>query len=352
MKLSDFDYYLPKELIAQQPLYRRDESKLLVLHRKTLKIEDRVFKDIIEYLTPEDTLVLNDTKVFPARLFGLNGLKNRQVEILLYKKYQKSSNLRSSNYSKAQEKIWEVLIKPAKKVNVGTKLQFADELIGEILEKKGNRGYINFEYEGDFFTILQKIGKTPLPPYIKRQPNEADIKQYQTVYAKHPGAIAAPTAGLHFTKELLKKISDKGVKLAFITLHIGIGTFSPIRKENILEHHMEEEYYEISKEAAKIINQTKGKIVVVGTTTVRALETARVKYNKIFPSSGVTDLFIYPGFDFKITDTLITNFHLPKTTLLLLVSAFAGRENILCAYKHAIDKRYRFYSYGDAMLII
>jgi S-adenosylmethionine:tRNA ribosyltransferase-isomerase len=367
MRLSDFDYYLPKELIAQQPLSKRDESKLLVLHRKEGKIEDRIFKDIIEYLCCEDTLVLNDTKVFPARLFGVNGLKNNQIEILLHKKYHKNKTLhvnnlefleyraiKLSNYS--QEEIWEVLIKPAKKVKVGTKLQFGDELIGEIVEKKGNRGYIKFEYEGDFFKILEKIGKTPLPPYIKREPNRADIEQYQTIYAKHQGAIAAPTAGLHFTKELLKKISDKGVKLAFITLHVGIGTFSPIRKEHIIEHHMEEEYYEISKEAAEIVNQTKGKIVVVGTTSVRALETVKCKMQnakcKIVPSSGLTDLFIYPGFKFKITEALITNFHLPKTTLLLLVSAFAGRENILSAYKHAINKKYRFYSYGDAMLII
>jgi S-adenosylmethionine:tRNA ribosyltransferase-isomerase len=364
MKLSDFDYYLPKELIAQQPLPKRDESKLLVLDRKKGKVEDRVFKDIIEYLAPDDTLVLNDTKVFPARLFGVNELKNNQIEILLHKKYHKNKALHFTNlefleyralklsrYSHTQQEIWEVLIKPAKKVKVGTKLQFGDELIGEVVEKKGNRGYIKFEYEGDFFKILEKIGKTPLPPYIKREPNKADIEQYQTIYAKHRGAIAAPTAGLHFTKELLKKISDKGIKLVFITLHVGIGTFSPIRKEHIIEHHMEEEYYEISKESAKIINETKGKVVVVGTTTVRALETANTKC-KIIPSSGFTDLFIYPGFEFKVTDALITNFHLPKTTLLILVSAFAGRENILSAYKHAINKKYRFYSYGDAMLII
>ncbi len=341
MKLADFDYYLPKELIAQYPFVNRDESKLLVLHRSDKKIEDKLFRDIIEYLETDDTLVLNDTKVFPARLFGVDG-----IEILLNKNYQ--------------EQVWEVLIKHARKVKIGAKLQFGDELIGEIIEKKGSRGYIKFEYEGDFFEILDKIGKTPLPPYIKRDPVESDIEQYQTIYAKHRGAIAAPTAGLHFTNELLKKISDKGVKLAFITLHVGIGTFSPIRKEHILEHHMEEEYYEMSSDAAEIINQTKGRTIVVGTTTVRTLETVvrnpkskiqNPKF-KVAPSSGVTDLFIYPGFEFKVTDMLITNFHLPKTTLLLLVSAFAGRENILSAYQHAIDKRYRFYSYGDAMLII
>ncbi|MEW6096358.1 MAG: tRNA preQ1(34) S-adenosylmethionine ribosyltransferase-isomerase QueA [bacterium] len=346
MKLTDFDYYLPKDLIAQQPLSKRDESRLLVLHRKSSKIEDRTFRDIIEYLVPGDTLVLNDTKVFPARLFGVDGVKNKQVEILLHKNYQ--------------EQLWEVLIKPAKKVKVGTKLQFGDELKGEVIEKKGSRGYIKFEYEGDFFKTLDKVGKTPLPPYIKREAVESDIEQYQTIYARHLGAVAAPTAGFHFTHQLLKKISDKGVNLAFITLHVGIGTFSPIRKEHIIEHHMEEEYYEISSDTAEIINQTTGKIVVVGTTTVRALETAsrnpkskiQNPKSKIILSSGFTDLFIYPGFDFKVTDMLITNFHLPKTTLLILVSAFAGRENILSAYKHAINKGYRFYSYGDAMLII
>jgi len=347
MKLSDFDYYLPKELIAQQLPSKRDSAKLLVLHRQDKKIEDRIFKDISEYLSSGDTLVLNDTKVFPARLFGVDGLKNKKIEILLTKNYQ--------------EQIWEGLIKPTKKVAVGTKLQFGDELTGEIIEKKGNRGYIKFEYKGDFFKTLDKIGKTPLPPYIKREVVDTDIEQYQTIYAKHRGAIAAPTAGLHFTQELLEKIANKGVNLAFITLHVGIGTFSPIRKEDIREHFMEEEYYEISNSAAEIINQTTERIIVVGTTTVRALETAGSKNlkskiknqkSKIVPSSGVTDLFIYPGFEFKVTDMLITNFHLPKTTLLIMVSAFAGRENILSAYQHAINKGYRFYSYGDAMLII
>lgn len=335
MKLADFDYYLPKELIAQQPLSNRDESRLLVLYRKDKKIEDKVFSDIIEYLEPDDTLVLNDTKVFPARLVAVDG-----IEILLIKNYQ--------------GKIWEVLIKHARKIKVGTKLKFGDELAGEVIGEK----CIKFEYEGDFFEILDKIGKTPLPPYIKRKVVDTDTEQYQTVYARHRGAIAAPTAGLHFTKELLKKISAKGIKLAFITLHVGIGTFSPIRKEHIIEHHMKEESYEISREAAEIINQTRGRIIVVGTTTVRTLETVNSKFEiqnpkfKVVPSSGVTDLFIYPGFKFKVTDMLITNFHLPKTTLLLLISAFAGRENILSAYQHAIDKKYRFYSYGDAMLII
>jgi len=339
MKLSDFDYYLPKELIAQQPISKRDEARLLVLHRQDGKIEDRIFRDIIDYLIPGDTLVLNNTKVFPARLFGINGLKNKKIEILLTKN--------------CQEQIWEVLIKPAKKIKIGTKLQFGDELIGELVDKKGSRGDIKFEYEGNFFEILEKVGKVPLPPYIKRESKELDSERYQTVYAKTTGAIAAPTAGLHFTKELLEKISYKGVKLAFITLHVGIGTFSPIRKENVVEHYMEKEYYEISREAAEIINQTAGKVVVVGTTTVRTLETAgKNTKSEILPGSGFTDLFIRPGFKFKITDMLITNFHLPKTTLLLLVSAFGGRENILSAYQHAINKGYRFYSYGDAMLII
>ncbi|MDI6736531.1 MAG: tRNA preQ1(34) S-adenosylmethionine ribosyltransferase-isomerase QueA [bacterium] len=349
MKLTDFDYYLPKELIAQQPLPQRDESRLLVLHRKSGKIEDRIFKDITEYLVPGDTLVLNDTKVFPARLFGIeaclvNGLK--KVEILL---------------SKEQEnQVWEVLIKPSRKVKVGAKLQFGDELIGELIEKRGSRGLVKFEYEGNFFKILNKLGKLPLPHYIKREANEADVEQYQTVYARHRGAIAAPTAGLHFTPQLLEKIAGQGIKLAFITLHVGVGTFAPIRNEDVLEHHMEEEYYEISSQAAEIINRTKGKIVVVGTTAVRALETvirnrkSKIENpkSKILPCSGFTDLFIYPGFDFKITDMLITNFHLPRTTLLLLVSALAGEKRILEAYQHAVNKGYRFYSYGDAMLIV
>ncbi|MEW6619757.1 MAG: tRNA preQ1(34) S-adenosylmethionine ribosyltransferase-isomerase QueA [bacterium] len=335
MKVSDFAYNLPKELIAQYPLPRRDESKLLVLNRKTDKIEDRIFKDIIEYLNKDDTLILNDTKVFPARLFTT---ARKPVEILLHRN--------------SEGQIWEVLIKHSKKVNVGAKLPFGDNLSGELIEKKGNRGYIKFEYEGDFFETVEKIGKTPLPPYIKREPVPSDIERYQAIYAKYPGAVAAPTAGLHFTKELLKKISDKGVKFAFITLHVGIGTFSPIRKEDVIEHHMEEEYYEISPESAETINQTNGKRIVVGTTTVRALETAgKNPESKIIPCSGWTGLFIYPGFEFKLTDMLITNFHLPKTTLLILVSAFAGREKILSAYTHAINGGYRFYSYGDAMLI-
>lgn len=368
IKLSDFDYYLPQGLIAQQPLSKRDESRLLVLHRQNGKIEDRTFKDLSEYLTPDDTLVLNDTKVFPARLFGIDELKNKKIEILLIKNMVMPASLL------AQEQIWEVLIKPAKKVNVGTKLQFGDKLIGELVDKKGCRGYIKFEYDGDFFEVLQEVGKTPLPPYIKREVNESDIKQYQTIYARQQGAIAVPTAGLHFTKELLEKIKNKGVNLAFITLHVGAGTFSPIRKEDIIEHQMDEEYYEVSSEAAEIINQTKGKIIVVGTTTMRTLETIvknpksefqnpkskiRIPNSKIqnpkfsiLPSSGWTDLFIYPGFNFKVSDMLITNFHLPKTTLIILVSAFAGREKILSAYQHAINKGYRFYSYGDAMLIV
>lgn len=387
MKLTDFDYYLPIELIAQEPLPERDSSKLLVLHRRDGKMEDRIFKDVIDYLTPDDTLVLNDTKVFPARLFGIDRLKNKKIEILLNKIYQ--------------EQIWEVLIRAAKKIKVGTKLYFGDNLEGELIDKKGSRGYIKFEYEGEFFKVLESVGKTPLPPYIKREAMAIDVHQYQTVYARKQGAIAAPTAGLHFTKDLLKKISDKGVKITFITLHVGVGTFSPIRKEYIIDHQMEEEYYEISRESAEIINQTKGKIAVVGTTTVRALETEvrrqrtdfgfrirRMLRSKISDfgfepripnldsqalspeprapspeprfwteskgqvSAGFTDLFIYPGFEFRITDMLITNFHLPKTTLLLLVSAFAGREKILSTYQHAINKRYRFYSYGDAMLIV
>ncbi|MFH1562691.1 MAG: tRNA preQ1(34) S-adenosylmethionine ribosyltransferase-isomerase QueA [Nitrospirota bacterium] len=344
MKLTDFDYYLPKELIAQQPLTNRDESRLLVLHRSDGRIEDKVFRDIIEYLVPGDTLVLNDTKVFPARLFGINGLK--KVEILLSKNHP--------------DQVWEVLIKPARKVKIGAKLQFGDELTGELIEKRGGYGFVKFEYEGDFFKILSKVGKLPLPHYIKRESNEADAEQYQTVYARHRGAIAAPTAGLHFTHQLLKKIQEKGVQLAYITLHVGVGTFAPIRNEDVLEHQMEEEYYEISSQAAEIINQTRGRIVVVGTTAVRALETVGKNpqskipnpKSKIFPCSGVTDLFIYPGFNFKVTDMLVTNFHLPKTTLLLLVSAFAGQERILGAYQSAINKGYRFYSYGDAMLII
>ncbi len=344
MKLTDFDYYLPKELIAQQPLAQRDEARLLVLHRQSGKIEDRVFRDIIEYLVPGDTLVLNDTKVFPARLFGVNGLK--KFEILLTKEHQ--------------NQVWEVLIKPSRKVKVGAKFQFGDELTGELIEKRGSRGFVKFEYEGDFFEILNKVGKLPLPHYIKREANEADVKQYQTVYARYRGAIATPTAGLHFTSQLLEKISVKGIGLAFITLHVGVGTFAPIRNEDVLEHHMEAEYYEISSQAAEIINQTKGRIVVVGTTTVRALETVSKNpkskiqnlKSKIFPCSGFTDLFVYPGFEFKITDMLITNFHLPKTTLLLLVSAFAGKKRILEVYQYAVNKDYRFYSYGDAMLII
>lgn len=340
MKTEDFYYHLPEELIAQHPIENREQSKLLILNKNTGDIEGRKFKDIIDYLNKGDCLVLNDTRVIPARLFGARKGKDEIIEFLLLKRVEKDR--------------WETLVKPGKKVRPSNRIVFGEGLlVAEVLsiEDDGTR-IIEFHYDGIFEEILDKLGEMPLPPYIKEKLE--DRERYQTVYAKNEGSAAAPTAGLHFTKELLNRIEEKGVKIAFLTLHVGLGTFRPVKVENIEEHHMHSEYYEISKETAEAVNNAKkagGKIISVGTTTTRTLETAANTDGVLFPQKGWTDIFIYPGYRFKIIDELITNFHLPESTLLMLVSALAGREKVLAAYENAVRKRYRFFSFGDAMYI-
>lgn len=340
MNLHDFYYELPEELIAQDPLEDRSSSRLMVLDRESKKIEHKVFKDITGLLRPGDCLVLNNTKVIPARLFGTKEGMTSEVEVLLLKRTEKD--------------IWECLVRPGKKCRPGALLSFGDGLLkGEILDigDDGNR-HIKFTYEGIFEEILDKLGQRPLPPYIKHKLK--DKNRYQTVYAKYDGSAAAPTAGLHFTPELLKEIEEKGVNLAYVTLHVGLGTFRPVKVENILDHHMHSEFYQITKEAADTINETKrrgGRVICVGTTSCRTIESAADESGRLSESSGWTDIFIYPGYKFKVLDALITNFHLPESTLLMLVSALAGREFILDAYKCAVEEKYRFFSFGDAMFI-
>lgn len=341
MELKDFYYDLPKELIAQDPLEDRSASRLMLVDRDTGKTQDRIFKDIPEFLNSGDCLVINETKVIPARLYGVKEGTGALIEILLLKRLSDTD--------------WECIVKPGKKARTGCRLTFGDEgdLKGEIVKVKedGNR-IISFEYEGIFEEILDKLGQMPLPPYITHKLE--DKNRYQTVYAKNEGSAAAPTAGLHFTPELLKEIEDKGVKIARITLHVGLGTFRPVKEEKVEDHKMHSEYYEVSKEAADLINSCRaagGRIVCVGTTSVRTLESSSTEEGIVYPSSGETDIFIYPGYKFKACDCLITNFHLPESTLLMLVSAFSSREIILNAYQEAIDKRYRFFSFGDAMFL-
>lgn len=341
MKLSDFYYELPQELIAQDPLLKRSDSRLMVLNRETKEISHRHFSDITDYLSPGDCLVINDTKVIPARLIGVKVDTGASIEVLLLKRIDDST--------------WETLVKPGKKARVGAQISFGEgKLIGEVIDivEEGNR-IVRFSYEGIFEEILDELGQMPLPPYITHRLEDKD--RYQTVYATHTGSAAAPTAGLHFTNELLEKLKLMGVKIARVTLHVGLGTFRPVKVENVLEHHMHSEFYMIDEEAATIINETKaagGKIVSVGTTSTRTLETAADAQGIIKPCSGWTDIFIYPGYKFKIVDRLITNFHLPESTLLMLVSALYDRESILEAYNIAVEEKYRFFSFGDAMMII
>ena len=340
MKTSDFDYDLPKELIAQDPLEDRSASRLMVLHRKSGTIEHRVFHDIVEYLRPGDCLVRNNTKVIPARLFGVREDTGATIELLLLKRREND--------------VWETLVKPGKKARTGARLVFGDNhLTGEIIDvlEDGNR-LIQFSYEGIFEEILDRLGQMPLPPYITHQLK--DKNRYQTVYAVHEGSAAAPTAGLHFTKELLKQIEDMGVKIAHVTLHVGLGTFRPVKVENVLDHHMHSEFYVVEEAEAKKVNDTKaagGRVICVGTTSCRTVESASTEDGILQAKTGWTDIFIYPGYKFKILDALITNFHLPESTLVMLVSALAGRENILAAYNEAIREKYRFFSFGDAMFI-
>lgn len=340
MDVKDFDYDLPEELIAQDPLEDRSSSRLMVLDKKTGEVSHHVFKEIVKYLRPGDCLVLNNTKVIPARLFGVKEGTMAKIEILLLKRRQND--------------VWETLVKPGKKAKPGTKIIFGDGLLtGEVIDvvDDGNR-LIQFSYEGIFEEILDKLGQMPLPPYITHQLK--DKNRYQTVYAKYDGSAAAPTAGLHFTKELLQQVKDKGVDIAEVTLHVGLGTFRPVKVDNVLDHHMHSEFYMVSQEAADKINNAKkngGRIISVGTTSTRTLEAASDENGMLKESSGWTDIFIYPGYSFKVIDCLITNFHLPQSTLVMLVSALAGREHVLNAYKEAVEERYRFFSFGDAMFI-
>lgn len=340
MNVTDYNFDLPQELIAQNPLEDRSSSRLLVLNKETGEMEHRVFRDIVEYLHPGDCLVINDTKVIPARLLGVKEDTGAHVEVLLLKRREND--------------IWETLVKPGKKCRPGAVLSFGDGLLkGTVLDvvDEGNR-LIQFSYEGIFEQILDQLGQMPLPPYITHQLK--DKNRYQTVYAVHEGSAAAPTAGLHFTKELLKQIEDMGVKIAHVTLHVGLGTFRPVKVDNILDHHMHSEFYMVEESEAKKINDTKaegGRVICVGTTSCRTIESATDENGILKAGSGWTEIFIYPGYKFKILDCLITNFHLPESTLVMLVSALAGRENILNAYQEAIKERYRFFSFGDAMFI-
>ena len=339
MRTEDFDYNLPEELIAQHPADKRDFSRLMVVDRKTGKREDKHFYDIIDYLNEGDLVVMNDTRVIPARLFGHREGKEEEIEVFLLENIEDDK--------------WEVLVRPGKKMKIGTKCIFSDELSLEVIDIKedGNR-IVEFSYEGIFQEILDRLGNMPLPPYIKEKLK--DKERYQTVYSKNPGSVAAPTAGLHFTKELLKKIEEKGVKLAYITLNVGLGTFRPVKVDDVKNHKMHSEFYQISKETADLINETKKnnkRIISTGTTTTRTLESVYKKNGQIKEDSGWTDIFIYPGFEFNVIDCQITNFHLPKSTLIMLVSALASKEIILDAYKDAVDKKYRFFSFGDAMFL-
>lgn len=340
MKTADFAYDLPEELIAQDPLADRASSRLMVLDKNTGEITHRVFRDITEYLQPGDCLVINNTKVIPARLIGQREGTGGKVEVLLLKR-------RGDN-------VWETLVKPGKKARPGMRLTFGDGLLlAEVMEiaEEGNR-LVRFEYEGIFEEILDVLGQMPLPPYITHKLQ--DKNRYQTVYAKYEGSAAAPTAGLHFTRELLQQIEDMGIAIANVTLHVGLGTFRPVKVDDVENHHMHTEFYQVTKEAAKIINDTKskgGRVICVGTTSCRTVESASDEKGVIHAGEGDTDIFIYPGYRFQIMDCLITNFHLPESTLLMLVSALAGKEHIMAAYAEAVKERYRFFSFGDAMFI-
>ncbi len=340
MKTSDFYYDLPKELIAQDPLEDRSASRLMHLNKETGEYEHGHFRDILKYLKPGDCLVINDTKVIPARLYGSKVGTDAAIEILLLKRREND--------------IWETLVKPGKKCKVGTVISFGDGILtGEVVDivDEGNR-LIQFRYEGIFEEILDQLGEMPLPPYITHKLQ--DKNRYQTVYAKHEGSAAAPTAGLHFTKELLQQVQDAGVKIAHVTLHVGLGTFRPVKVEDVTQHHMHSEFYVVEEDQAKLINDTKaagGRVIAVGTTSCRTLESATGEDGILKAGSGWTEIFIYPGYRFKMIDGLITNFHLPESTLVMLVSALAGKEHIMAAYEEAVREKYRFFSFGDAMMI-
>ncbi|KRM93682.1 S-adenosylmethionine--tRNA ribosyltransferase-isomerase [Lentilactobacillus senioris DSM 24302 = JCM 17472] len=339
--LADFDYDLPKELIAQTPIEKRDTSRLLVMNHETGELTDKHFYDIIDYLNPGDALVMNDSKVMPARIYGVKEDTGAHVEVLLLHNIEGDS--------------WETLMKPARKLKVGAVVSFGDGQLKAVVTKELDHGgrEIKFEYDGIFIEILERLGETPLPPYIKEKLDDPD--RYQTVYAKEMGSAAAPTAGLHWTPELLDKVQAKGIKLVYLTLHVGLGTFRPVDEDNIEDHKMHSEFYRLSEDAAATLNEVRqngGRIVATGTTSIRTLETIGSKFNgAIKADSGWTDIFIKPGYDWKVVNAFITNFHLPKSTLVMLVASFTGRDNILNAYQHAIEEKYRFFSFGDAMYI-
>ncbi|MCO6541452.1 MAG: tRNA preQ1(34) S-adenosylmethionine ribosyltransferase-isomerase QueA [Lactobacillus sp.] len=339
--LDDFDYDLPQELIAQTPLKKRDQSRLLVLDHQSGAYQDRHFYDVLDYLNPGDALVMNDTKVLPARLYGVKEDTQAHLEVLLL------------NNTEGDD--WEVLMKPARRAPIGTKVDFGNgKLTATVTQELDHGGrMIHFDYEGIFMEILEELGEMPLPPYIKTKLD--DPNRYQTVYAREEGSAAAPTAGLHWTKDLLQKVQDKGIKLVYLTLHVGLGTFRPVSEQNIDEHKMHSEFYRLTTESAQILNEVRqngGKIVATGTTSIRTLETIGTKFDgEIKADSGWTDIFIKPGYQWKVVDEFITNFHLPKSTLVMLVASFTGRENILNAYQHAVAEKYRFFSFGDAMFI-
>ena len=341
MNIEEFDYDLPESLIAQTPLKHRDQSRLLVMGRESGKTTHQHFADVIDYFKEGDTLVLNDTRVMPARLFGIKEETGAKVEMLML--------------THIEDNDWEVLLKPAKRIKVGQRLSFGGgKIVAECIEELDQGGRImRLHYEGILQERLDELGEMPLPPYIKERLDDPD--RYQTVYAKESGSAAAPTAGLHFTDELLEVIRAKGIRIVFITLHVGLGTFRPVSVDNIDDHEMHSEYYQISEDTAQLLNKTRregGRIISVGTTTTRTLETVRSQHDQFVAASGWTDIFIYPGYEFKAIDGLITNFHLPKSTLVMLVSAFSTRENVLNAYREAVERQYRFFSFGDAMLII
>ena len=340
MKTADFYYDLPEELIAQTPLEPRDSSRLMVMDRKNGELEHKHFYDIIDYLNEGDCLIVNDSRVLPARIYGIKDETGANVEFLLLRQIE--------------SKKWETLAKPGKKAKVGTRFIFGDGIMNAVVTEvtdEGNR-IVDFECDGNFYEALDKLGQMPLPPYIHEKLK--DKERYQTVYSRELGSAAAPTAGLHFTKELMDKIRAKGVKIGYVTLHVGLGTFRPVKVDDVTKHHMHSEHYELPEETAKLINETKrsGKrVIAVGTTSCRTLESVARKEGCVCPSEGWTDIFIYPGFEFNVLDGLITNFHLPESTLIMLVSAFAGFDNVMNAYKTAVEEKYRFFSFGDAMFI-
>ena len=349
MKLSQFRFDLPLNLIAQHPTRKREDSRMMVVHRHTGQIENKHFRDVLDYFNDKDVFVVNNTKVFPARMYGRKEKTGAKIEVFLLRELNKPNRL------------WDVIVDPARKIRVGNKLYFGEteELVAEVIDNTTSRGRtIRFLWEGteeEFRAMLEKLGETPLPKYIKRKPDEEDKERYQTVYAKHEGAVAAPTAGLHFSKELIKKLEIQGIRFAEVTLHTGLGTFRPIEVEDLSKHKMDAEYYRIDDNACKIVNRAKEyghRICSVGTTTMRAIESSFTAQKLLKPSEGWTNMFIHPPYDFNIADSLITNFHLPKTSLLIMTCAFAGYELTMEAYRKAIKDKYRFFSYGDALMIV